>query len=130
MGSEMCIRDRSLFLYFQTNLLITVSNQEQKLVFPGRLLSQVVHLYLTLGVKSPDQGLNIVYKIISVKTESYIKQNSKKMRKLTKKVNKAKELDIDKLKIANGDLADVLNELALVEKNNIDIKLELSNTLV
>ena len=86
-------------------------------------------LTLLLGIEKYNRDIATQQKLANI-TEAYIKQNSKKIRKLTKKINKAKELDIDKLKIANRDLADVLNELALVEKNNIDIKLELSNTLV
>ena len=66
-----------LFIFFclHANLLITVSNQEYKLIFSFPFLIPIKHLYLTLRIKGFHQRIHIIFKIFSVKSNfNIIKQ--------------------------------------------------------
>lgn len=81
---------------------------------------------LLLGIEKTSRAIELQEKITKV-TEQYIESNSKRIRN-NKKYHR--EIDVEKIKKVNDELAQSLTDLVTMEENNTEIRLEMRDQLI
>lgn len=120
----------TVLLQCQTQLDLMLENNRKLVDKILSALSSTIPIWrnqitLLLGIEKMNRNIEIQEKVQKI-TEQYINSNSKRIHK-SKKQN---EVDIEKLRKANYELEKCLNELADIEKNDSEIRLEMRNKLV
>lgn len=82
---------------------------------------------LLLGIEKMNSSMEIQDRIYQI-TQSYINKGNKRLKKKSSKI--MREIDTDKLLIANDNLKKTIDDLYVVEKNDSNIRLELNNLLM
>lgn len=123
----------TVLLQSQAQLQLMVENNRKLVDKILSALSGTIPIWrnqitLLLGIEKMNRGLETQEKIAKI-TGQYIESNSKRIHKrLAKKTYK--EVDVEKLIDANAELTKNLNELATMEENNAEIRLELRSHLI
>lgn len=81
---------------------------------------------LLLGIERMNRNQEIQSKVAQI-TQSYLDDGTKQTKKIIKK---SKEIDTEKLLLANDKLRKSLDELIVVENKDANIRLELNNSLM
>lgn len=120
----------TVLLQCQTQLDLMLENNRKLVDKILSALSSTIPIWrnqitLLLGIEKMNRNLEIQEKVQRI-TEQYINSNSKRIQKSKRQ----KEVDIEKLRKANFELERCLNELADIEKNDTEIRLEMRNKLV